>query len=309
MHAPLVSIAIPSYNTERWVGRAIESALAQQVSFPFEIIVSDDCSQDHSREVAQRYVERYPDTVRLITRPKNVGMQRNYFETFETCRGKYIAWLDSDDYWTNPQKLTLQTEALEADDTLMVCGHFVRWVSPEGEVRRERYPSIKPGRYGLDEVLRHNILPSPAAVFRNGIQRELPEWYFDLAPMADWPIWVLAALKGDILMLDATLADYMLTPNSQFMSKGEIAWYKMDAQFYEHIGRVLPEIWQQPVRLQKGRRYEALAYALGKSGDLEGSRDAALKAFRAPDPMDNLGSKVRSLATSMLRSAESKLRP
>jgi glycosyltransferase involved in cell wall biosynthesis len=308
MHAPLVSIAITSYNTERWVGRAIASALEQETSFPVEIVVSDDCSQDNTREVVKGFVERYPNTVRLIAQPKNVGMQRNYFDTFQACKGKYIAWLDADDYWTDSHKLSLQTDALEADDTLMVCGHFVRWVSTSGEVQRDRYPNIQPGRYGLDEVLRHNILPSPSAVFRNGIQRDLPEWYFDLAPLTDWPIWVLAALRGEILMLDATLADYMLTPGSHFMSKGEIAWYKTDARFYEHIGSVLPENWQRLVRLQKGRRYETLADALREMGDFAGSREAAFKALCAPALMDNVGSKMRVLAAAMFRSAEAKLR-
>lgn len=309
MQAPLVSVAITSYNSERWLSRALDSALAQETSFPIEIVVGDDCSQDGSLDVARKYLELHPAKVRLIARPKNVGMQQNYFETFESCKGKYIAWLDADDHWTNPLKLTLQTDALEANDTIMVCGHFVRWVSASGEVRRDRYPDIKPGRYGLEEILRHNIVASPSAVFRNGIQRDLPEWYFDLAPVTDWPIWVLAALRGDILILDATLADYALTPDSNLMGKGEIAWYGADARFYEHVGGLLPGHWQRSVRSETGRRYEALAYALRKRGQLASSRKAALKAFCTPHPMDNLTSKAKSLTAAVLRSIEPKLRP
>ncbi len=79
---------------------------------------------------------------------------------------------------------------------------------------------IAPGRYGLEEILHHNFVPSPSVMFRSGLHRQLPPWYFDIAPTTDWPLWVLAALSGDIVLLDRVMADYMLTPKSNFMSKG-----------------------------------------------------------------------------------------
>jgi len=306
--APIVSVAITAYNSAAWLPRSIESALAQRTDFPVEIVVGDDCSSDSTVAVARSYQQHHPGRIRVIERTANVGIQRNYFETFEQCRGRYIAWLDADDQWTDPQKLAIQVAALESDPTINACGHYVRWVNDASNVTRERYPGVAPGRYGLADILRSNLLPTLSVVFRNGIQRGLPAWYFEIAPMTDWPIWVLAALSGDILLLDRTMADYRVTPGSAMISKGQLYWYQTDSRFYEKVEDILPAKWHRLVRREKGRRYEAMAYLLRKQGALAESRRAAVKAFLAPYPLDNLVSKTRTVLASILREAQGKLR-
>jgi len=304
---PLVSVAITTFNSSQHLPRALDSVLAQRTGFPVEVVIGDDCSGDETLKVAHSYRERHPNAIKVFERSENAGIQRNYYELFERCRGKYIAWLDADDYWTDPEKLAIQTEVLELDASVQVCGHTVRWVTNEGEVKRDRYPSVPSGRHGLAEILRRNFLPSPSVMFRNGIQRGLPAWYFDLAPITDWPIWVLAALSGDIVLLDRVMADYVLMPGSSLMSKGNLYWYRADVQFYEHIVSVLPSQWQRFARAEKGKRYEAMAYALRKQGDHTGSRKAALSAFRSPSMLDNFGSKTKALLASLVREAQWKL--
>jgi glycosyltransferase involved in cell wall biosynthesis len=306
--APLVSVSITSFNSEKWLPKALDSVLLQQTGFPIEVVIGDDCSADGTIAVARFYQERNPELIRVLERTENLGMQRNYYETFEQCRGKYIAWLDADDYWTDSEKLTAQVQVLESDPRVNVCSHFVRWVTSEGEVMRERYPSISPGRYGLAEIIRHNFVPSPSIMFRNGIHRDLPKWFFDLTGMADWPVLVLAGSSGDIVLLDRVMADYMLAPASSMTSKGSLYWYAMDVQFYEHIESILPSEWHRFARAGKGKRYESMSYLLRKQGDFTGSRDAAVKAFRSPALMDNLGSKTKALIAAVVREAESKLR-
>ncbi|MGC9198342.1 MAG: glycosyltransferase [Acidobacteriaceae bacterium] len=304
----MVSVAVTAYNSERWLPKALDSVLEQRTTFPIEIVIGEDCSKDSTLRVAYSYKERHPDMVRVLERSENLGIQRNYYETFEQCRGKYIAWLDADDYWTDPEKLAIQVKTLEADSSVGACCHFVRWITKDGELRRERYPSMSPGSYGLDEIIRHNFVASPSVVFRNGIHRGLPLWYFELAPITDWPIWVLAALPGKIVLLDRVMADYMLTPSSSYMSKGELFWYSEDARFYEHIESILPSAWHRLARSEKGKRYEAMAYALRKKGEFRASSVAALKAFRAPSFLDNCGSKTKTLFASLIREAQWRLR-
>ena len=299
---PLVSVAITTFNLERWLPRALDSVLTQITNFPFEIVVSDDASTDGTLQVARSYRERYPDVIQILERSKNAGMCRNYYDAFEHCQGKFIAWLDADDYWTDPRKLAIQVEALESDESIAACCHLVRWVSSDGELKREIYPSIAPGRYGLAEILHHNFLPSPSVMFRSGLHRQLPAWYFDIAPTTDWPLWVLAALSGDIVLLDRVMADYMLTPKSNFMSKGAQFWHVQDARFYDHIESIVPVKWHRLVRAEKGRRHEVTAYLLRRQGDFNGSREAAMKAFLSPFLMDNGRSKIKALLASLVHS-------
>jgi glycosyltransferase involved in cell wall biosynthesis len=298
---PLVSVAITACNSEHALAQAIDSVLAQKTQFSFEIVVGDDCSKDATLTVANSYADRYPGIVRVLVQPVNVGIQRNYYQTFEACRGKYIAWLDADDYWTDPEKLAIQTQVLEADPTVMVCGHLARFVTTNREMVKERHPSTPTGRFGLEEIIRCNFLPSLSVVFRNGIHHELPQWYFDLAPITDWPIWVIAAKAGDIVLLDRVMADYTLTPDSAFMGKGLLYGNRLDARFYDHVVTLLSGKYVRIANAEKGLRYESVAYLLRKEKDFIGSRKAAVKAFLAPAVFDNVGSKSKTLLASIVR--------
>ena len=305
---PTVSVSITAFNAEQWLPRALESVLRQRIDFPIEIVIADDCSQDSTLRIARSYREQHPDVVRVLERRKNLGVQRNTYETLNECRGRYIACLDSDDYWTDREKLAAQVQVLESDPLVSVCGTYVRWITTDGEVKRGKYPDLSPGRYGLEEILRHNFIPTSSVAFRNGIQRKLPPWYFDLASLSDWPIWVLAACSGDIVLLDRVMADYMLTPGSSMTSRGDLFWLRMDAELYEQIESILPVKWHRLVRAEKGKRYESMAYLLRKQGEFTASRVAALKAFRSPALLDNLGGKTKALLAATVREAQWRLR-
>jgi glycosyltransferase involved in cell wall biosynthesis len=305
---PMVSVAITAFNSADWLARALDSVLEQRTNFPIEIVIGDDCSQDATVRIAHAYRERNPDVIKVLERTKNAGIQRNYYETFERCQGKYIAWLDADDYWTDPEKLAIQVEALESDPSINLCGHFIRVVSSDGKVKQDRSPSMAPGRYGLNEILRSCFIPSLSAVFRNGIHRQLPAWYFDLAPVTEWPIWVLAGLSGKIVLLDRVMADYMHTPGSSAWSKGVLFSNEKEAEFYELIESILPSRWQRLARAEKSKRYGTMAYWLRKQGDFIGSRKAAVKAFCSSSLMDDCGSKTKGLLAALVRETEWRLR-
>src|SRR5580704_10131899 len=87
---PLVSVSMTAYNSEKWLPRALDSVLLQRTSFPIEIVIGDDCSTDGTIAAARSYRERHPALIRVLERSKNIGMQRNYYDTCEHCRGKYI---------------------------------------------------------------------------------------------------------------------------------------------------------------------------------------------------------------------------
>jgi glycosyltransferase involved in cell wall biosynthesis len=306
--APLVSVSMTAFNSEQWISKALDSVLLQRTNFPIEIVIGDDCSTDGTIAIARAYQEQNPHMIRVLERTRNVGMQRNYYETFEQCQGKYIAWLDADDCWTDPEKLAVQVQILESDPLISACGHFVRQVTKDGEVNRERYPSVPPGRYGLKEIVLRNFVPSPSIMFRNGIHRDLPNWYFDLIGLVDWPILVLAGLSGDIVLIDRVMADYTLTPGSAYMNKGSVYQDMVDLQFCEHLDNFLPPPSRRLALAAKGKRYESISYAFRKQGNFPAARDAAFKAFSSPALMDNCGSKAKSLVLAIIAEAQWKVR-
>ena len=118
---PLVSIVIPSYNRANTVSQTIESIVNQRCDFDIEIIVGDDCSTDHAREVLLEYQSRYPENIKLLFYDENIGLGANWATCVNQCRGKYIANCDNDDYWHNPQKLRLQVDFMEKYTQYGLC--------------------------------------------------------------------------------------------------------------------------------------------------------------------------------------------
>ncbi len=303
----LVSVAITSYNHAALLPKALDSVLVQHTNFPFEIVIGDDCSTDDTVAIAREYQSKHPELIRIVARGTNVGTQRNYYDLFEQCRGKYIAWLDADDYWTDPAKLSLQAEVLEGDASIAICGHFVRWVTRDGEVMRPRYPELTRGVHGTNDILEKNFMPSPSAMFRNGLQHKLPAWYFEVPPLTDWPLWVLGTCPGSIYMIDRVMADYTLNTTSSFWGKGDLFWHEMNADFYERVERELPTEFHRKVKDRKGAEYEEIAYILRQQGKYSESREAAWRAFRSPAVGDRVGSKTKALAASLVRELQCRI--
>jgi len=122
-----ISVIIPAYNRELYLEEAIQSVLAQTCP-PEEIIVVDDGSTDHTREKVRSFGERICylfQENRGASSARNAGVDRS--------RGRFLAFLDSDDVWV-PQKLEWQMDHLiRHPETAMVHGHIQAFLSPELE--------------------------------------------------------------------------------------------------------------------------------------------------------------------------------
>ena len=97
---PLVSVVTITYNHAPYIAKCIEGVLMQQVNFPMEFIIAEDCSTDGTRTICEEYAAKYPDLIRLITSEHNVGYNPNELRAMKAVRGKYIAYCEGDDYWT-----------------------------------------------------------------------------------------------------------------------------------------------------------------------------------------------------------------
>lgn len=102
-----ISVSLVTFNHQKYIEQAIESILMQKVNFDYEIILGEDFSSDTTRDIVIKYQKKYPDKIRLILPEQNLGCsgQKIFVQTLEACQGEYIALLDGDDYWTDPEKL------------------------------------------------------------------------------------------------------------------------------------------------------------------------------------------------------------
>ena len=115
MQRPLVSILTPMYNTEKYVHRLLDSVLAQD--YPaIEMVVIDDGSTDGSRAVVESYVDRFAAkgyALRCFHQP-NSGQSVAIKNGLQRVTGAYLAWPDSDDFYTTPDAISKMVRALEA---------------------------------------------------------------------------------------------------------------------------------------------------------------------------------------------------
>ena len=143
---PKVSIGIPVYNGERFLPEALDSMLNQEVE-DFELIVSDNASEDRTEEVARSYCERDP-RVRYHRNEVNVGLVANFNRVFELSTGPYFRWAASDDVLES-HYLTRCVEVLDSDPGVVLAASEVRLIEADGSpVRFDEMAGHHVTRYG-----------------------------------------------------------------------------------------------------------------------------------------------------------------
>jgi glycosyltransferase involved in cell wall biosynthesis len=126
---PLVSVAMPVYNAEKYLKQAIDSVLSQTYTH-FELILVNDASSDRSKEI----IHSYTDTrIRYFENAINLGITKTRNMCVQHAAGKYVAVLDNDDI-ALPSRLEKQVEFLEANTQYGVCGSFYDIINGDGHL-------------------------------------------------------------------------------------------------------------------------------------------------------------------------------
>ena len=214
---PRVSVLMWAYNDRPHIEQAIESVLAQQMDFSWELVVSDDCSTDGTKEILRRYQARHPRNIRLILSRVNLWKEGRITERLlRQARGKYVALHHGDDYWIDPRKLQMQVECLENDARLAFAYHNVEYVfEGEGGKKVLAFPAdggegvlpLPPAETNFHDLLKGRVIPTLSVVYRSAFFGEVPEWLTGL-PVGDWPLFLLLSSRGPGRYLDRVMGVY-----------------------------------------------------------------------------------------------------
>lgn len=225
MSNPKVSVIVCTYNQEATIARALDSILVQQVDFPYEIILADDCSSDSTPEICSQYASRYPHIIRLFLNQQNKGVVDNYFDCIEACRGEYIADLAGDDEWIDPQKLAKQAAVMEADSDIVLCHAAWRPVYPDGTLADASIWSIpsqprisKPGELTMTLLCHEKekyFIHLCSAMYRhdaiNSLMQQYPQLFRDKAlTCEDLQINVMLSHIGKIAYIPDMVLNYTI---------------------------------------------------------------------------------------------------
>jgi Glycosyl transferase family 2 len=195
---PTISVAMPAYQAERWIGETLESVLAQ-TSPPDEVIVVDDGSTDDTAVRAEAFGER----VRVV-RQANAGAPAAYNRAFRESTSDYVAMCPADDLW-EPHKLEYQREVIaEHPDVDVTFGGACFFgledrdypgPAATGLLERERF---------IREMYVADVLPAPTAVVRRELFDRLGGFRDDL-PAEDYEFWMRALKHGATFFHDPRL--------------------------------------------------------------------------------------------------------
>jgi hypothetical protein len=180
-----VTVVMPVYNGERFVGDAIESMLSQSWT-DFQLLIIDDGSTDDTPAL----IESYRDPrVRTVRHAENAGLAASLNEGLERASGRYIARMDADDI-SLPDRLTRQIEFMNAHPDVGACGTWVE-VMGEGIRQRWEYPATHDGIHA--RLLFDCSMAHPTVMFRRGHLRKARLSYDSSYPCAqDYDLWCRA---------------------------------------------------------------------------------------------------------------------
>jgi glycosyltransferase involved in cell wall biosynthesis len=263
---PRVSVGMPVYNREKYLGATIEAHLNQTFG-DFELILTDNASTDRSEDVCRAYAAKDP-RVKYFRNPQNLGAAGNYARCFELSSGEYFRWTPSDDL-VSPNLLARAVQILDADPTVMVAYGRTKLIDGQGTIIGDFEENLhlmddRPSERwkGVQKNLRlgnlHYGLTRADKFRRTGLLRRYSG--------GDYPLIAELSLYGKFYEIpDAFFyrriheeaASSALTANADLMSfydpkKRE----KIFLRNWVHLGANLRSVWRSPIpSLEKLRIY------------------------------------------------------
>ncbi len=209
----MVSICMITFRHEAFVEEAIQGVLSQELEGSFELVISDDMSPDSTRAICIELQKRHPEKIRLLLPKKNLGMTRNLEQALDKCRGKYVAFCEGDDVWTDPFKLAKQVMLLETDATCTGTYHETRMITEAGESTGRLFREDLPDKLTLEGLmLKHSPFHTSSFLFRaSPIMHALPVWLLHVASL-DMALFTLFTGEGLLRKVEGVMSSYRKHP-------------------------------------------------------------------------------------------------
>ncbi|KFG70296.1 glycosyltransferase [Microvirga sp. BSC39] len=234
-----VSVLVIAYNHERFVRHALESVMAQQTDFPFEVIVSEDASTDRTPQIIHSIARRWPGRIHVLESKRNLRSNEVVARGLRVAQGKYISLLDGDDFWTSTSKLQAQASFLDENPDCAAVFHNALVANGDVTSPQRWTPSHQKKFSNLHDIWYGNPFATCAGMLRLAPIQDVPEWYAAFFPITDWPLYILCAEKGKIAFQDEDVGVYRMHDGGMFSSLPNGQKRKLIFSFYRRMNEVL----------------------------------------------------------------------
>lgn len=219
MENDLVSIITPLYNTENYISKTIESVLNQTYQ-NWEMIIVDDCSSDNGPDIVKKY-QKKDGRIRLIQLDKNSGGAIARNRAIEKAKGRFIAFLDSDDLW-HPEKLEKQIDFMKRNDYPFTFTKY-QLITEDGKLLN-KFIEV-PKKINYRKALLFNPIGCLTVIYDS---KKMGKVYMPLIKKRqDYGLWLKILKMGYYgYGLNETLAYYRLRKNSLSANKFSLIKYQ-----------------------------------------------------------------------------------
>ncbi|MCX4033082.1 glycosyltransferase family 2 protein [Aeromonas caviae] len=220
---PLVSIVMPSHNSDKTISAAISSIVAQDYQH-WELLITDDKSSDNTIAILKGFEARDP-RINVLFNDENLGAGFSRNQSIRRARGKYIAFLDSDDLW-KPDKLKIQVSFMEKNNYVFTFTSY-QMFSNEGDGKVVNAPSS----ITYDKLLYGNVIGCLTVMYNAEVlgRQEMPL----IRKRQDMGLWLALLTKCDKAYgLPDVLAKYR-TDSGMTQNKLHVAKYQWE--FYRTV--------------------------------------------------------------------------
>lgn len=216
-----VTVYCLTFNHAPYIGQTLQGFLDQEVDFPVHIIVHDDASTDGTQDVIKEYVSKNPELFTVILQSENQYSKRtDIYKTYivSEIKTEYVCICEGDDYWSDPNKLKLQYEYMQAHPECSMCVHNTDRVNADGVCLQNPFSTLTEDRdYDADQVIASGggvLFHTSSFMYRHKYRQAMPDCYY-ISHVGDYPLAMHMSTCGHIHYIGRIMSMYRVdTPGS-----------------------------------------------------------------------------------------------
>ncbi|MBO4452718.1 MAG: glycosyltransferase [Clostridia bacterium] len=235
-----VTVWLSTYNQAPYVREALDSILMQKCDFRYELIAADDASTDGTQDIIREYAEKYPDIVKCFFTDHNVGGCQKLVNCIDggLFRGRYLAYLEGDDYWIGEDRLQVLVDFLEQHPEYSRVSHKRQIVNDSGEFLGYDVDEKVLGKpFGINDFLEGKKYSDFGSVFRNyfkGCAGKYDELFLASRNVCDFQSMFITQDHGPVFIMDECFGAYRTQQAAGASNYNSIT--SLTSRAIDHIG-------------------------------------------------------------------------
>ena len=270
----MISIILLTYNGSKFISKAVESVLSQSFS-DFELLVIDDGSIDNTADIVQEFANKDSRMI-YLKNEKNLGIQKSLNRGLKEAKGEYIARIDDDDIWIDPEKLRKQAEFLNANSDYVLVGTGVIMQNEAG-LELFRFLNPESDKDIREKLLIKNCFIHSSVVFRKDVAFKFGGYSEkqEVRHVEDYDLWLKLGTIGKLANLPNYSVRFTLRPGS-ISSENKSEQFKKNIAFIKKYKNQYPNYWQAII----WGYFRWMFYKLYRIIPLTGLKNKILKIYK-----------------------------